>query len=84
MQLVYRSITYKANIQLMQTVEKEITATFLGSYYRLRRPVNLNLCQHPLTLKFRGIEYTKGQATTSEKLIESMQVFQKENNVNHR
>ena len=82
MQLRYRGIAYESNPVPIEMVETKLTASFRGLSYPVRRCINLYIPQKAIklsllkaaagtssggTLRYRGVDYIKGQAgiTTS-------------------
>ena len=79
MQLRYRGIAYESNPVQIEMVETKLTASFRGLSYPVRRCINLYIPQTIRlsllkaaagtssggTLRYRGVEYIKGQADTA-------------------
>ena len=82
MQLRYRGIAYESNPVPIEMVETKLTASFRGLSYPVRRCINLYIPQTIKlsllkaaagtssggTLRYRGIDYIKGQATIATTL----------------
>lgn len=56
MHLTYRGISYDYQPSLIETVESDLKARFLGSIYQIRRPVNC-IATTRQSLKYRGTTY---------------------------
>ena len=67
MQLRYRGIAYESNPVQIEMVETKLMASFRGLSYPVRRCINLYIPQKAIKLRYRGVDYIKGQAgiTTS-------------------
>ncbi|MCU0532421.1 MAG: DUF4278 domain-containing protein [Hydrococcus sp. Prado102] len=57
MQLRYRGVAYDSTSNLESSVETDLTASFRGQTYRVRRPLGVSHCSHQM-LVYRGIPYT--------------------------
>ena len=67
MQLRYRGIAYESNPVPIEMVETKLTASFRGLSYPVRRCINLYIPQ-TIRLRYRGVDYIKGQAGTTTSL----------------
>ncbi|MFQ4140634.1 DUF4278 domain-containing protein [Chlorogloeopsis sp. ULAP02] len=59
MKLNYRGLSYEANSQNIEIAQTEINGKFRGLNYHISRPVNSAGSSVGVTLKFRGVSYSK-------------------------
>ena len=62
MQLRYRGLSYESNEKVIDTESTGITASYRGTTYEVRRPVNLPHSQAIAYLQYRGVAYTQSKS----------------------
>ena len=66
MQLRYRGLSYESNEKVIETQSTGITASYRGTTYEVRRPVNVPDSQAIAYLQYRGVAYTRSQSPVIE------------------
>jgi hypothetical protein len=61
MQLRYRGLSYESNEKVIETELTGSTATYRGTAYEVRSPVNLADSQPIAYLQYRGVAYTQSK-----------------------
>ena len=61
MKLRYRGLSYESNEKVIETESTAITASYRGTTYEVRRPVNLPDSQRIAYLQYRGVAYTHSE-----------------------